>query len=86
MRARARGVETGQGMGGTLQVTVERRAYTLSDRGTYLSHQAARQLRVVFENGAPLLNVYHTYLVNPARHPAVDSPRLRIFSVPATVT
>ena len=73
-------VETGQGMGATLHVAGQRRGYTLSDRGTLLAHPAGRVLRVVFEGDPALLNVYHVYVVNPARHPAIESRGARAFA------
>jgi tungstate transport system substrate-binding protein len=72
-------VETGQGMGATLDVAGQRNAYTLTDRGTLLAHPAGRSLRVVFEGDPQLLNVYHVYLVNPGRHGRVNATAARAF-------
>ena len=55
--------ESGQGMGATLQIANDKAAYTLSDRGTYLATDAARDLEVLVEGGADLLNVYHVIAV-----------------------
>jgi tungstate transport system substrate-binding protein len=60
---------TGQGMGATLNVADQHRAYTLTDRGTYLALKPRLSLVPVFEGDARLLNVYHAYIVNPAKHP-----------------
>lgn len=65
-------VESGQGMGATLDIANQRGAYTLTDRGTYMSHRAGQQMRIVFEGDPVLLNVYHVYAVNPARHPKTN--------------
>jgi tungstate transport system substrate-binding protein len=51
--------ESGQGMGATLQIANDKDAYTLSDRGTYLATDAARDLEILVEGSADLLNVYH---------------------------
>ena len=51
--------ESGQGMGATLQIANDKNAYTISDRGTYLATESARDLEVLVEGGAELLNVYH---------------------------
>ena len=56
-------------MGATLNVADQKRAYTLTDRGTYLSLKKRLGLVVLFQGDARLLNVYHVYAVNPARHP-----------------
>lgn len=59
---------TGQGMGATLLVADQRRAYTLTDRATYLAFRERIRLVPVLENDPRLLNVYHAYVVNPAKH------------------
>ncbi|HLH23154.1 MAG TPA: substrate-binding domain-containing protein [Chloroflexota bacterium] len=65
--------ETGQGMGATLNVADEKRAYTLTDRGTYLARQSGLQLEIVLEGAKALLNVYHVMPVNPAKFPGVNA-------------
>jgi tungstate transport system substrate-binding protein len=57
--------ESGQGMGATLQIANDKEAYTLSDRGTYLATKSGRDLEVLVEGGADLLNVYHVIDVAP---------------------
>ncbi|HEY7067363.1 MAG TPA: substrate-binding domain-containing protein [Chloroflexota bacterium] len=64
--------ETGQGMGATLNVSNEKRAYTLTDRGTYLARKGTLQLDIVSEGSKTLLNVYHVMPVNPAKFPKVN--------------
>jgi tungstate transport system substrate-binding protein len=68
-KAVARREETGQGMGATLNVADQKRAYTLTDRGTYLALPKRLSLVILFEGGPNLENVYHVYAVNPAKHP-----------------
>ncbi len=63
--------ETGQGMGGTLQVANQRNAYTISDRGTYLATQDTLDLAILFEGDPRLLNIYHVMQVNPEKHSGV---------------
>ena len=63
----------GQGMGYTLRIADEKRAYTLTDRGSYL-FLAARgkvDLRIMTEGDKRLLNPYGVIVVNPKRHPHV---------------
>jgi tungstate transport system substrate-binding protein len=71
--------ETGQGMGATLLVASERRGYTLTDRGTYLALRERLELVPLLEGDPRLLNVYHAYVVNPARHPKVKPREARAF-------
>ncbi len=69
--------ETGQGMGATLLIASERRGYTLTDRGTYLALRRQLDLVPLVEGDPSLLNVYHAYVVNPARHPKVKPAEAR---------
>jgi tungstate transport system substrate-binding protein len=71
--------ETGQGMGATLNIADQKRAYTLTDRGTYLSLRKRVTLDIAFQGDATLRNVYHVYAVNPAKHPKVRSVEGRAF-------
>jgi tungstate transport system substrate-binding protein len=70
----------GQGMGETLLFANEKSAYTLSDRGTWLSQQANLPNLGLLVGGAniaqnkdkALLNPYGVIPVNPAKHPGVN--------------
>ena len=55
-------IETGQGMGETLTIADQKRAYTLSDRGTFLATDNL-DLDLLVEGGADLLNPYHVIVV-----------------------
>jgi len=48
-------------------------AYTLSDRGTWLSFANRRDLVILVEGDQRLFNQYGVMLVNPARHPSVKA-------------
>lgn len=63
--------ETGSGMGATLNASVGMGAYTLSDRGTWISFRNKRHHRVLVEGDPLLFNPYGAILVNPERHPRV---------------
>jgi tungstate transport system substrate-binding protein len=66
-------METGQGMGATLQVADEKRAYVISDRGTYLAYKDKLELGILVEGDtARLANPYGIIAVNPAKHPHVN--------------
>jgi tungstate transport system substrate-binding protein len=64
--------QTGLGMGQTLNVASEKRAYTLADRGTYLALKKRLDLAILSEGDAALLNVYHVIEANPAKFPKVN--------------
>ena len=72
--------QTGQGMGQTLAIAAEKRAYTLSDRGTYLALQKKLGLSILHEGDPSLRNVYHVIEVNPARFPKVNAAGARAFA------
>lgn len=59
-------VEAGQGMAATLQMADEKRAYTISDRGTFLAWQSKLQLVPLVEDDSLLRNVYHVMEVPSA--------------------
>lgn len=72
--------ETGQGMGQTLNVASEKKAYSLSDRGTYLALKKTLGLDILAEGDAVLLNIYHVIEVNPAKWPKVNARGARAFA------
>lgn len=71
--------EVGQGMGQTLNIAQEKQAYTLTDRGTFLSRQQTPNQTIVFEGDRSLFNVYHVVQVNPDRHAHVNSAGAQTF-------
>jgi tungstate transport system substrate-binding protein len=73
-------LESGQGMGQTLGIANDRRAYTLTDRGTYLAFARRVELPILVEKDRPLLNIYSVMEVNPANGPRVNGPGGRAFA------
>jgi tungstate transport system substrate-binding protein len=71
--------QTGLGMGQTLNVAAEKRAYTLADRGTYLALKKNLGLVILSEGDPLLLNVYHVMEVNPVKWPKVNTPGAKAF-------
>jgi tungstate transport system substrate-binding protein len=72
--------QTGLGMGQTLNVAAEKKAYTLTDRGTYLALKKQLGLDILAEGDAILLNIYHVIEVNPAKWPKVNSAGAKAFA------
>lgn len=64
-------LETGSGMGPTLNLASGRNAYALSDRGTWIAFRNRGELEIVVEGDSRLLNRYGVMLVNPQRYPHV---------------
>lgn len=63
--------EIGQGMGPVLNMAAALNAYTLSDRGTWLSFRNRGALAILVEGDRRLFNQYGVMLVNPAKCPSV---------------
>jgi tungstate transport system substrate-binding protein len=73
-------IESGQGMGQTLGIANDRRAYTLTDRATYLAFQKRVNLPILVEKDRPLLNIYSVMEVNPANGPRVNAAGGKAFA------
>ncbi len=73
-------LEAATGMGQLLQIASEKRAYTISDRGTYLTRRDGLTLDVLVEKDPPLLNYYHVMTVDPGRFPRVNSAGANAFA------
>jgi tungstate transport system substrate-binding protein len=65
--------ESGQGMGATLLIAHQLRAYALTDVATYLGHQYPLQLAILVEGDTLLRNPYHVIRANPDRFPRVNA-------------
>jgi len=65
-------IESGHGMGETLQMTDEKRAYTVTDRATYLAWRDKVQLVPLVEGDPVLYNVYHVLELNPKNAPRIN--------------
>ena len=72
-------LETGSGMGATLNTAVGKQAYTLTDRGTWLSFANKADFKVLVEGDPKLFNQYGVILVNPAKHANVKAKEGQAF-------
>jgi tungstate transport system substrate-binding protein len=72
-------VESGTGMGDTLNIASERGGYTIADRGTYLALRDRLGLDVLVEGDPALINIYHVILVNPENGRDIDTAAGRAF-------
>jgi tungstate transport system substrate-binding protein len=72
-------LETGSGMGATLNTAVGKQAYALTDRGTWLAFANKDDFRVLVEGDDKLFNQYGVILVNPAKHPNVKAKEGQVF-------
>ena len=63
--------EAGAKMGDTLLMANQKRAYTLSDMGTFLNYEQKIDLKILFQDDPILKNQYSAIAVNPDRFPHV---------------
>jgi len=63
-------IEAGKGMGETLQMAGEKKAYTFTDEGTYLSYKSNLTLVPIITKGSSLLNIYSVMTVYNDKQPA----------------
>jgi tungstate transport system substrate-binding protein len=72
--------DIGGGMGAALNTAQAMNAYTISDRGTWLSFGNKGDLTVLVEGDPRLLNRYDVILLNPAKHPVPKQALARRFA------
>ena len=66
-------LETGSGMGATLNAAVGMGAYALTDRGTWISFKNRGDHQIMVEGDLELFNQYGIILVSPDKHPRVKA-------------
>jgi tungstate transport system substrate-binding protein len=79
-------LQSGQGMGPTLQIASEKGGYTLTDNATFLANSAKLSLGVLVQGDPVLLNIYHVMTVNPAKWPKVNAAAAKAFADYVTST
>jgi tungstate transport system substrate-binding protein len=72
--------DIGGGMGAALNAAAAMDAYTLSDRGTWLSFGNKGDLTVLVEGDPQLLNRYDVILLDPTKHPEAKQRPARRFA------
>ena len=76
-------IESGQGMGATITMADEQKAYCLTDRGTWLKFKndadLGIELNIVCEGAKELLNQYGVIAVNPEKYPEVNNEAANAF-------
>ncbi len=65
-------LEVGSGMGDTLRIAGEKKAYALSDRATWISMREKLPLELLVEGDRSLLNPYGLLLTDPEKRPNVN--------------
>lgn len=72
-------ISAGQGMGQVIMMADELKAYTLSDRATYLSMRENVDLVILLEGDPLLFNQYGVIPVNPAKNSRINSEGANLF-------
>lgn len=73
-------VKSGSGMGQTLLIAREKKAYTLCDSATWGSFEKKDGLKVVFDYGDELRNTYRYIRTNESKHPTTNAAAARKFA------
>ena len=73
-------LECGQGMAQALRIATEKRAYTLTDRGTFLAQRKRLDLVPLVEGDPALLNRYAVILLDPEKYPHLNHEAARRFA------
>jgi len=63
--------ETGSDMGDTLLTASQKKAYTLTDIGTFLNYEKRLDVKILLQGDPALKNYYSVIAVNPDRFPKV---------------
>jgi tungstate transport system substrate-binding protein len=66
-------ISAGKGMGAVIQMADEMKAYTLTDRATYLSMKDKLELQIIVEQDPKLYNQYGVIAVNPTKNDKINN-------------
>ncbi len=72
-------LETGSGMGATLNTGIGVGAYVLTDRATWITFGNKKDFAVIVEGDPRLFNQYGVILINPAACPSVEAGPGQLF-------
>ncbi len=73
-------IRAGAGMSEALRMASEKRAYTLSDRSTFLAQRERLDLTILFEGDSLLHNPYTVIVLDSKKHPHVNQQAAVRFS------
>ena len=73
-------LETGQGMGGTLNIAVQLNSYVIADRSTWMAFGNREDHEILFQGDQHLFNQYGVIVVNPAHCPTVQYEKAQAFA------
>jgi tungstate transport system substrate-binding protein len=73
-------IQAGAGMAQVLRLADQKRAYTVSDRATFLAQRSGSDLDILLQGDRLLLNRYSVIVVNPEKHTHVHHQAARKFA------
>jgi len=73
-------ISIGGGMAQAFRIGNEKQAYLLADRGTWLASRKQLDLTVLHEGDPKLINQYSVLVVNPDKHPHLNTVAARQFA------
>lgn len=72
-------ISAGDGMGAVITMAAEQKAYTLSDKATYLAHEKRPELSILMEESDEMKNTYSMLAVSPEKWPDTNIFGARTF-------
>ena len=72
-------IKSGSGMLSTLNIASELNAYLITDRGTWISFDKKKDLKIIYEKDKLLNNPYSIIALNPKKFPHVKYNKAKIF-------
>lgn len=72
-------ISAGAGMGACITMAQEQQAYVLTDKATYLSHEAKDELKLLLEKSDEMKNTYSMIAVNPGKWPDTNIDGAKAF-------
>ena len=72
-------IDIGQGMGAALNIAVNKNAYTVSDRASWLNFLNKQNHEIILENNPKLYNFYGLIPLNPLKCPKVKKNKSKKF-------
>lgn len=73
-------IQAGAGMAQVLRMADQKRAYTVSDRATFLAQRQHIDLNILVQGDPPLVNRYSVIVVSQQKHPHVRQQAARKFA------
>lgn len=72
-------IETGAGMGASLNIAVNKNAYILSDKSTWVTFGNKKNHQILLKNDPSLINTYGIIPINPKNCPKAKNDKAEIF-------